>query len=137
MNLAVRTETLAINEKHSWLASKHGTDATRNTPKVLDGAAFGAVYTDGLAKSGTILALNTSTNKVVLYVDSGANGTGTPIGILYTSIDLRDGVGGFVDTPASMLVHGIVYKAKLPRTNVQTGGPYAAAMSGLPNIQFR
>jgi Bacteriophage lambda head decoration protein D len=128
MKLAPLTETLAVNEDHRWLASKHGTDATGTI--VLDGAALGAVYTDGLAKSGTILAKNTSTGRYVPYDQAtSANGLNVPAGILFTSIDIRNGTGGFVNSPAALLRHGQVITAKLPRTSSQTGGPHADAVT--------
>jgi hypothetical protein len=56
MNLAVETETLATDQNMSWLASKHGTDAVGNADGLLDGTALLAIYSDGFAKAGTILA---------------------------------------------------------------------------------
>lgn len=137
MKLAPITETLAVNEKHSWLASKHGLDSPGTI--VLDGAALGAIYTAGLAKSGTLLAKNTSTGRYVPYDQAtSANGLNVPAGFLYTSVDIRDGSGGFVNSPASLLRHCQVITAKLPRTSSQTGGPHADAVTALAgNVIFR
>jgi hypothetical protein len=135
MNLATRTETLTTIEAHAWLASKHGLDSPRSIQ--LDGAALGAIYTDGLAKSGTILARNTSTGRYVPYDQAtSANGLNVPAGILYTTIDIRDGSGGFVNSPASLLRHCQVITGKLPRTAVQTGGPHADAIAALKHVVF-
>jgi hypothetical protein len=134
MNLAVRTETLAVNEKHSWLASKDGTNVAADADGLLDGAAFGAIYTDGLAKSGTIVAKNTSTNRYVPYDQAtSANGLNVPAGILYTSLDIRNpsSPGSFINTPFSILYRCQVRKSKMPRSNVQTGGPHADAIAAL------
>lgn len=132
MNLAVRTETLAVNEKHSWLASKHGTDSAASADGLLDGAAFGAIYTDGLAKSGTIVAKNTSTGRYVPYDQAtSANGLNVPAGFVYTSLDIRNGSGGFINTPFSILRHCQVVTSKLPRSAAQTGGPHADAVTAL------
>lgn len=129
MNLATRTTTYAVTEDHKWLASKHGLDSPR--PCQLDGAAFGAIYTDGLAKSGTILAKNSSTGRYVPFDNAGSNATNAAVGILYTTIDIRDGSGGFVNSPASILRHCQVVTERLPRTSSQTGGPHANAVTAL------
>ena len=139
MKLAPINESLLNGEDHSWLASKHGTDTAHG--KILDGTALGAIYPisgGGLAKSGTILALNTATNKLVPFDNAtSANGLNVAYGILFTSVEISDGLGNFLDTPCAVLKHGQVLTAKLPRTNVQTGGPHANAISGLTNIIFR
>lgn len=134
MNLAVRTETLVVDEDHSWLRSKHGIEATR--PIQIDGAAFGAVYATGFAKSGTIVAKNSSTGRWVPYDDDGSNATDTAVGILFTTIDIRDGAGSFVNAFGALMTHGVVVTSKLPRSAVQDGGPYAGAIADLPLIQF-
>lgn len=137
MNLAPQSETLAVNETHSWLASKHGLDSPHSI--LLDGAALAAIYTDGLAKSGTILALNTSTARYVPYDQAtSANGLNVPAGILYTSVAVKDGAGNAINTPASLLRHCQVLTTKLPRTSSQTGGPHADAVAALSGrIIFR
>lgn len=137
MNLNVRTETLATDENHSWLRSKHGLNAIPGADKLLDGAAFGAIYTDGFAKSGTIVAKNTSTNRYVPYDQAtSANGLNVAAGILTTTIDIRDGAGGFVNTPFGIMRHGVVIKSKMPRTSSQTGGPHAEAVAALTQITW-
>lgn len=135
MNLATRSTTLTVTEDHSWLASRHGLDSARNC--LIDGAAFGAIYADGLVKSGTILAKNTSTGKYVPYDQAtSANGLNVPAGILYTTIDIRNGSGGFVDSPAAILRHCQVITSKLPRSAAQTGGPHADAVTALSDKQI-
>jgi hypothetical protein len=130
MYLAPRTETLVPSEDHSWLRSKHGTDASDNIK--IDGAAFGAIYTDGFVKSGTLVALNTSTSRYVPYDQAtSANGLNVPAGVLYTTIDIRNGSGGFVDSPAAILRHCKIIKSKLPRSTAQTGGAHADAVTAL------
>jgi hypothetical protein len=140
MNLTPRYETLAQNESHKWLGSKHGTDSP--SPIVIDGAAFNAIYSDNMAKSGTIVAFDTSINRWVPFDNAGSNGRNVAGGILYVTIDLRVNVIGAspsyqVSSPAAILRHGQVITPKLPRTSSQIGGPHANAISGLPNIIFR
>jgi len=113
MNLAVESETLATDQNMSWLASKHGTDATSNVDGLLDGAALLAIYTDGFAKAGTILAKNTSTGRYVPFDHAGSNGTNTAVGILYTTVKVTNRAGTAINTPFAMLRHGQVYTAKL------------------------
>lgn len=131
MNLGQVTETLLPNEKSSWLASKHGLDSAQTI--ILDGAALGAIYPDGLAKSGTLLAKNTSTNRYVPYDQAAVtNGVNVAAGYLYRSIDIRNKTGGtFHDSAAALLEHCSVDVAKLPRTAAETGGPHAAAVTAL------
>lgn len=131
MDLAVRTETLATDQNMSWLASKHGTDAASNADGLLDGRALLAIYADGFAKAGTLLAKNTSTGRYVPFDNAGSNGTNTAVGILYTTTKVTNNAGTAINVPFSMLRHGQVYTAKLPRTSSQTGGPHANAISGL------
>lgn len=135
MHLAPVSESLVNGEDHSWLASKHGLDAPKDI--LLDGAALIAIYTDGIVKSGTILAIRTDTKKAVPF-DNGTSthGENVAAGILYTSIKVSDGLGNSFDTPGAILYHGQVYTAKLPRTNSQTGGPHANAISGLTGFKF-
>lgn len=132
MNLAVRTETLAVNEDHSWLASADGTNFAASADGLLDGAAFGAIYTDGLAKSGTIVAKNSDTGRYV-PVDAAAedDDVDVPVGLVYTSQDIRDGSGGFKNVPFSILYRCQVIKSKLPRSTSQTGGAHADVVAAL------
>lgn len=130
MYLSPRTETLAADEDHSWLRSIHGTDAPQAI--TLDGAALGAIFTNGFAKSGVLLALNTSTNRWVPYDQAtSTNGLNVPDGILYTTKDIRDGSGGYVNVIGAILRHCIVVKSKMPRTTSQTGGAHASAVTAL------
>jgi hypothetical protein len=138
MKLAPVNESLLNGEDHSWLASRDGIGFAHG--KILDGTACGAIYPisgGGIAKSGTILALNTSTQKLVPFTESGSNGTGTAYGFLFTSVEISDGLGNFIDTPCAVLKRCQVYTAKLPRSATQVGGPYADAISGLTQVIFR
>src|SRR4051794_23933245 len=132
MNLNPKAETLAQWESDLWLGSKDGL----GTPKsiVIDGAALGAIYTAGLAKSGTLLAKHTGTGRYVPYDSAtSANGLDVPAGFLYRSIDIRDGAGGFVNSPAAILLRGFIRTTKLPRSTGQTGGLASAAKTALSN----
>lgn len=136
MLLAPISESLVNGEDHSWLASKHGLDAPKGC--MLDGAAWGAIYTDGIVKSGSILAKNTSTGRYVPYDQAtSANGLNVAAGFLFTSIKISDGLGNFFNSPAAILYHGQVYTALLPRSAAQTGGPHAEAVATLTAAGFK
>ncbi len=136
MKLAPISETLVADENHEWLASKHGLDST--SPISLDGTTLGAIYTNGIIKSGTILAKNTTTGRFEPYNSAGANGTNIALGLLAFTVDVRNGSGGYLNSPAALLRHGQVYEAKLPRTAAQTGGPHANAKTNLAgSVVFR
>lgn len=45
----------------------------------------------GILPAGTVLALNTSTKRYVVYANGGSNGTGTAVGVLRRAVDTRTG----------------------------------------------
>lgn len=126
MNLDRVTKTIVPAEDMSWLANTHGLD----TAKVgtLDGAAFAAIYPDGLAKSGTAVARLTATKKYVPYDNADvADYDDDAYGYLHKSVNLRHVYDGTVfDPQASILDHCIIKVAKTPRAANAVGGPHTA-----------
>lgn len=114
MDLSLREESFTI-EDHSWLGSAHGTDATDSL--TLDGALLGAIFADGLVRSGTVLGIVTATGRYTRYNDAGVAGENVARYHLYTSVQLRetiDTAGAFKNVGAAGLWHGQVVEAKLP-----------------------
>lgn len=56
----------------------------------------------GVIPLGTVLAYNTATHKYVPYAAAGANGAGTPVGVLRRSIDTTRG-----DQVTNIVISGI------------------------------
>jgi hypothetical protein len=88
-----------------------------------------------------VLAKNTVSNLLVPYITAGANGAGTPAGILRASVPITRFSGGTNRTRVgvALLVHGVVSQAKLPYTsgNAAAGGFVdAGARTGLPLIYW-
>jgi hypothetical protein len=107
----------------------------------LDVAALNAaqIFPDGVVKSGLVLAKNTATQLLVPYIAAGANGTGTPYGLLRASVPVTRLIGGTNRTKigVAVLVHGVVAASKLPYTsgNAAAGGfADAAGKTALPLI---
>jgi len=96
-------------------------------------------YPNGFVLSGLVLAKNTSTNLLQPYIAAGANGTGTPIGLLRASVPITRLVGGTNRTKVgvAVLCHGVVDSTKLPYTsgNAAAGGfADTAGKTALPLI---
>lgn len=85
---------------------------------------------DKIVKGGTVLALatgGTHVGKYVPYVNAGANGAGTPAGLLFAGdLNLRYG-----DLTASLLIDGSVMEARL--TGLDSGAKTALA----PHFTFQ
>lgn len=101
----------------------------------------GQHYANGYVQSGMVLAKNTSTNLLVPYITGGANGAGTPAGLLRASVPITRFMGGTNRTRVgvALLVHGVVSQAKLPYTsgNAAAGGFVdAGARTALPLIYW-
>jgi len=83
-------------------------------------------YPNGYVMSGLVLAKNTSTGFLVPYIAAGANGTGTPFGLLRASVPVTRLIGGTTRTKIGVaaLAHGVVDSTKLPYTssNAAAGG---------------
>lgn len=137
MSLSPVTESLIAGEDHTWLADKHALSTAASG--LLDGAALAAIYTDGIAKSGTILAKNTTTKRFVPYDQAtSANGLNVVAGILFTTKKVSNGIGGVFNIPGAVLLGGGVhiYLAKLPRAANLVGGPHADAVTALKALGF-
>lgn len=109
----------------------------------LDVSALNAAqhYPNGYVQSGLILAKNTVSNLLVPYIAAGANGAGTPAGILRASVPVTRALGGTnrARIGVALLVHGVVSQSKLPYTsgNAAAGGFVdAGARTGLPLIYW-
>ena len=132
MDLTLREETY-VEEKHDWLGSGHGTDST--DPLTLDGALLGAIFADGIVRSGVVLGKITATGRYTRYADAGADGEETAEYLLFTTQRLRqyqDAAGSFKNVPAAGLWHGQVVEAKLPAGH----GLTAAAKVDLKHVRF-
>jgi len=88
-------------------------------------------FPNGYVLSGLVLAKNTVTNKLVPYIAAGANGAGTPFGLLRASVPVTRLIGGTNRTAVgvAVLAHGVVDSTKLPYTsgNAAAGGFIDAA----------
>lgn len=114
MNLGVKSQAFNPSENQEWLGSHEGTQSQDSI--TLDGAALMALFPTGIVPSGVLLAKKTSNGKYTRYVAAGGDGTGTPVGHLFTTVDLT--VGGMIpagsDTAASLQWRGEIVEAKLP-----------------------
>jgi hypothetical protein len=57
----------------------------------------------GILPAGTVLAQNTVTKRYVVYANGGANGAGTPVGILRRAVDTRTG-----EQQGNIVIQGIL-----------------------------
>lgn len=132
MDLSLREETY-VEEKQDWLGSAHGTDST--DPLTLDGALLGAIFADGIVRSGIVLGKVTATGRYARYDDSLSTGLEVASYLLYTSQRLRryqDAAGAFKNVTAAGLWHGQVVESKLPTSH----GLDAAAKTDLKHVKF-
>ena len=106
--LNIRSEDFIPAENQEWLGSAHGTQEMESV--TLDGAAFAAVYTDGVVPSGVVVAKNVAGTKVVPFVTAAGDATGVAVGHLFTTTL----VSATSDTTGSLYWHGRVRVAKLP-----------------------
>ena len=131
-NLAVKTQAFNPGENQEWLGSRHGTQEM--DPVTLDGAALIAIFPTGIVPSGVVLAKSSVTGKYTRYANAGANGLGTPLGHLFTTVDLTDGglVPAGADHTGSILWHGEIVEAKLPTGH----GLDAGAKTAMPMFRY-
>lgn len=117
MDLSIRTETFGADDQ-SWLGSAHGTDMARSV--TLDVSLFtaGTHYPDGYFKSGTPLAVVTSTaqggevGKYGPYNDTATDGRQTLVGFLLSPLDAPS--VNTTDVVGALLDHGRIVEARLP-----------------------
>lgn len=117
MNLNPVSTTYAKAEDHSWLRSAFGTEYG-GLSITLDATLFGSTPFPGLiVRSGTVLGKVTSGGKYGPYKSDASDGTQLPVGILLATIDLTDGgrVLAGADSPAAMLMRGVVISSKMPQ----------------------
>lgn len=106
MDLKITTERFGQDDQ-SWLASAHGTDATRSINVDVSTFTAGTHYPEGYLKSGYPLK-KVADNKYGLW----SNGDTDPIeGHLFTALRVRPGTTVVV---GALLWHGAVVAAKLP-----------------------
>lgn len=113
MDLSIRTETY-YEDDHSWLASAHGTDATRTI--TLDVSAFtsGAHYPRGYLPSGLPLGRIAATGLYGPYDPNAGDGRQVLAGFLFASI--KAPASSSIDVAGALLEHGKVIASKLPVT---------------------
>lgn len=142
LNLGIRTQAFTLPEDQSWLKSKHGTQEMY--PGTLDQSLFlNAQFPNGLVPSGTILAKITAGGLYAPYLEGQATGQEVPIGVLFTTVDLTGGQLGQANAnvPASILWHGALIAAKLPKQSgagsLQTMLAAASTVIGATNFRAR
>ena len=89
MDISVRSEGPWLPEDRSWLASDHGTTATRTITLDISGFTANTHYPNGFIPSGMVLAKLTATNLYVPYAGRAAEVqtvtvTGAPTGGTFT-----------------------------------------------------
>lgn len=135
MQLGIVTQTLGAVEDQSWLGSAHGTSEA--DPITLSAAAFAASFPTGFVPSGVVLGKVTATGLYVPYLEGNADGSQTPVGHLFTSVDLTNGgllpaSANWANASAALLWHGEVIVAKLPANHGHT----AAVTTALVRINY-
>lgn len=134
MDLRIKTTALTVPEDDRWLGNDSNTSTNGINTIQLDGASLVGVYTDGVIKSGTILAQDATTKRYYVFNSAGTNGKEIAKYLLYRTVFIDPADPN--DTPAAGLWRGQVKTAFLPRTNVQTGGPHADAITALKHVRF-
>ncbi|GAA3750928.1 head decoration protein [Micromonospora maritima] len=111
MDITVRTETFGVEDR-SWLASAHGTTATRTI--TIDPSLFtaGTHFAGGKLRSGTVLARVTATGLYGPYDNTKSNGQEVAAGHLFTSVQLRATTDQ--KAPAALMEHGFIRESRLP-----------------------
>jgi hypothetical protein len=102
-------------------------------------------YANGYVASGLVVALATGgtfVNQLVPYIAAGANGAGTPVGILAHSVPVARAMGGANRTKigVAFMQRGVISVSKLPYTsgNAAAGGFLdTGARTALPNIIYQ
>ncbi len=113
MRIDVRSEGPWNPEDRSWLASSHGTTATRSI--TLDPTLFTANthYPNGYIPSGMLLGEVSATPGIFgPYDNTASDGRQTAVGHLFNSTPIA--VGQTAKVGAPLFEHGFVRVAKLP-----------------------
>jgi hypothetical protein len=111
MDLSVTIEH-GHQDDQSWLASQHGTDATRSI--TLDMTTFieGTHYPDGYLPSGIALGKITASGKYGPYDDTAVDGREYCFGFLFTAVKAPP--VNTTPTGGAILLHGFVISGRLP-----------------------
>jgi hypothetical protein len=104
------SETIGTGDQ-SWLGES-GPHKARSQALLKSGFTEGTHYPDGFLPSGTPVALNSSTDEYVAYVDGGSNGTGAVAGFVLTDSK----VTGDAYINVALLDRGRININKLPIT---------------------
>jgi hypothetical protein len=133
MNLAIRTSAFAAGEKQDWLGSQHG---TQNADSItLKASAFAASFPTGTVPSGVVLGKITATGLYAPYLTGNVDGTQTPLGHLFTTVDLTAGGTQVAsDTPGALLWHGEVVQANLPTSHGLDAGAITALKGSIKYV---
>jgi hypothetical protein len=131
------TSTAYQNDSRGWLLGEavgHGAPTLATDAAQIDWTGFtaGTHYPNGFIPSGIVLALNTVTNKLVAYVNAGANGTGTAVGFLYNAAVVPTNTAQ-KSSVAYVRAFAAVSVSRLPANN----GLDTAARTALKLIDFR
>jgi hypothetical protein len=101
-------------------------------------------YPTGYVKSGLVVALATGgtyVNMLVPYIAAGANGAGTPVGLLVHSVGVTRADGTVkAKLGVAFMQRGVISTSKLPYTsgNAAAGGFLdAGARTALPQIIYQ
>ena len=140
MDLTFRSQALKVGTLHI-LGSAKGRDTLRNM--TIDGADFGAVFTDGIVPAGVLVALYTGTakaGKYGLYVTGAMNGLGTFAGITGEDVELQrlrlgDLPTTFHDVQCPLQWEGVLVAANLPTSSGFVSAA-ACAADAKPGVSF-
>ena len=110
MDISVMTTEYAVEDR-SWLASAHGTTATRTVTLDVSTFTAGTHFPDGYIPSGVVLAQITSSGLFGPYDDDAVDGREVAVGHLFNSTKVED---GGADVGAPLLEHGFVLEDNLP-----------------------
>jgi hypothetical protein len=96
-NPTVRDVGEFANEDRRWVATLMGYD--QNLSVTLDASAFDAdhITQKGAIPSGVVLAKITASGKYGPWATAGAGGLATPMGFLFTSVNVLQGLIGVED----------------------------------------
>lgn len=111
-DISVQSSSL-LDEDRSWLASAHGTDATRTVTLDLSKFTKNTHYPAGLLRSGTALGRVSASGKYGPYDDAASDGRQVMVGHLFSTVDLQAAtLPSYVG--AALLEHGLVLETLLP-----------------------
>lgn len=130
-DISARTTTFGNNEDRSWLASSHGTEATRSGTLDVSTLTSGTHFASGggIVASGTAVGRNASSGLWEPF--SHVDGNFDAVGLLFTSTYVASTSDS--DKAIAILEHGFVVEASLPSNN----GVTAEFKTAAPLIHFR